>query len=321
MAAIWAVVRVAGQDVVRAMATICCRQKYTSVSGLRPIAVGGMVRRLTSKCVVRAVQSEAFRMLPPLQMGVGVPAGCEAIVHAVANVLDDSSIPHENRFILLVDFSNAFNMVEHGAMFQEVRARIPSMATWLESCYSSQIILHLDDQVILSCCGVQQGDLVGPLGFALAIHPIVEKINEEVGAFDDLMQEALSDLAESPLPDWAWLKASLPSSLGGLNIRKASLHAPAAYISSFHQVQPLILGILDRSPMAPPHLPSAICALAQAAANLSGALFRIPTFDSSNIAYLMLLMKPSTQLFWLMLQIVVPERWPSPRQFPMLGIG
>ena len=80
------------------------------------------------------------------------------------------------------------------------------------------------------------------------------------------MREALSDLAGSPLPDWAWLKASLPSSLGGFNIRKASLHAPAAYISSFHQVQPLILGILDRSPMAPPHLPSAICALAQAAA-------------------------------------------------------
>ena len=36
-------------------------------------------------------------------------------------------------------------------MFQEVRARIPSMATCLESCYSSQPILHLNDQVILSC--------------------------------------------------------------------------------------------------------------------------------------------------------------------------
>ena len=60
-------------------------------------------------------------------MGVGVPAGCEAIVHAVANVLEDSSIPPENRFTLLVDFSNAFNMVEQGAMFQEARARIPSM--------------------------------------------------------------------------------------------------------------------------------------------------------------------------------------------------
>jgi len=113
MAAVWAAVKV---DVVRAMATICCRQKYTSVSGLRPIAVGGVVRRLTSKYVMRAVQSEVFRMLPPLQMGVGIPAGCEAIVHAVANVLDDSSIPHENRFILLVDFSNAFNMVERGGV-------------------------------------------------------------------------------------------------------------------------------------------------------------------------------------------------------------
>ena len=38
-------------------------------------------------------------------------------------------------------------------------------------------------------------------------------------AFDDTMQESLADLAGGPLPDWAWLKTSLPVSLGGLGIR------------------------------------------------------------------------------------------------------
>ena len=46
--------------------------------GLRPIAVGEVLRRLTSKCLSRAVQSDAFDVLTPLQVGVGVKAGCEA---------------------------------------------------------------------------------------------------------------------------------------------------------------------------------------------------------------------------------------------------
>ena len=53
--------------------------------------------------------------------------------------------------------------------------------------------------------------------------------------FDHIMLEALSDLAGGPLYNWAWRKASLPSSLGGLGIRWSSLHAPAAYISSLEQ--------------------------------------------------------------------------------------
>ena len=65
-------------------------------------------------------------------------------------------------------------------MFKEVRACIPSMAAWLESCYGSQPFLHLDDHTILSCCGVQQGDPLGPLCFALSLHPIIERIKEEV---------------------------------------------------------------------------------------------------------------------------------------------
>ena len=148
--------------------------------GLRPIAVGEVLRRLTSKCIAKAVQSEAFRVLAPSQVGVSVPGGCEAIVHAVADVLNDSSILPENRFTLLVDFSNAFNSIDRGSMFQEVRARIPSMAAWFENCYGSEPVLRIGHHSILSCGGVQQGDPLGPLGCALALHPIVEKIKREV---------------------------------------------------------------------------------------------------------------------------------------------
>ena len=38
--------------------------------------------------------------------------------------------------------------------------------------------LHLGNLTILSCCGVQQGDPLGPLGFALALH--IENVNRTV---------------------------------------------------------------------------------------------------------------------------------------------
>ena len=93
-----------------------------------------------------------------------------------------------------------------------------------------------------------------------------DHIKTALSAFDDNLRQALSDLAGSPLSDWSWLKASLPPSLGGLSLRRASLHAPAAYIGSFHQSKPLISKILGHPPKQPSHLPSTLSALAKAAA-------------------------------------------------------
>ena len=138
-----------------------------------PIAIGEVLRWLTSKCAARSAQSEALGILAPLQLGVGIPARCEAIVDAVSNVLEDSNVPPDNCFILLVDFSNAFKSVDRSTLFREVRHRIPSIAAWMEYCYGAQPILHLADHTILCCCGVQQGDPIGPLGFALALQPTV----------------------------------------------------------------------------------------------------------------------------------------------------
>lgn len=93
------------------------------------------------------------------------------------------------------------------------------------------------------------------VAFALRTCPPI-LIQQALVAFDYSMQDTLSDLAGGPLSDWAWLKASLPCSLGGLNIRQAMFHAPAAYICSLHQSHP---------PVSPVHLPHCIDALAEAA--------------------------------------------------------
>ena len=66
------------------------------------------------------------------------------------------------------------------------------------------------------------------------------------------------------LSDWLWLKASIPVYLGGLGIRWALLHAPAAIIGSYVQGQSLIVDILGHSPSPSPHLSPALADLAVA---------------------------------------------------------
>ena len=146
--------------------------------GLCPIAVGEVLRRLTSKCLSCAVRSAAFAHLAPLQLGVNVKGGCEAVIHSVSQLM--SSGQPDQQWVLLLDFTNAFNTINRFSMFEEFRAHIPGLSAWMESCYSGQPFLHLGSQTILSCCGVQQGDPLGPLGFALTLHPIVERIRAAV---------------------------------------------------------------------------------------------------------------------------------------------
>ncbi len=53
--------------------------------GLRPIAIGESLRRLTSKCLAFSARPSALPRFLPNQLGVGVKGGCEAIIHTVSS--------------------------------------------------------------------------------------------------------------------------------------------------------------------------------------------------------------------------------------------
>ena len=370
----------------------------------RPIAVGEVLRRLVSKCLANQTRDAATSILAPLQLGVGIKGGCEAIVHATSQLR--SSPSHNQHWTLMLDFSNAFNSINREAMFVEFRRFLPGLSAWVESCYTQQPLLLLGDNSIRSCCGVQQGDPLGPLGFALTLHPLVERIRAEVPSltlntwylddgtlvgppgslatalhivesvgpsiglhlnhgksllhvpgncevsenplpsdipiskdgfcllgcpigppsfceeilqgrvskiketlkivhdmgdsqletailrsclalpkvtyvlrtcppshivsatreFDMAIREALEGILGGPCPEWSWLKPSLPSSRGGINLRSAAAHAPAAFIASTTSCKELVEGILGHSPSPSQHL--------QALATLSASASR-----------------------------------------------
>jgi hypothetical protein len=83
--------------------------------GVRPIAIGETFRRLVSKVGAFHVRSAASQLLAPLQLGVGTPLGCEAILHPVNTVFaahgGDSLLA-----LLKIDLSNAFNVVSCDAI-------------------------------------------------------------------------------------------------------------------------------------------------------------------------------------------------------------
>ena len=144
---------------------------------LRPIAIGDTIRRLTSKVAVDLITERACEIFEPLQLGVKTPNGCEAIIH-VARQWFSRHRTDPDKVAVSVDVSNAFNTVHRAAVLRAVRVHFPYLSLWVDCCYRHQSTLftrsgHVALQSIHSARGVQQGDHLGPVLFALAVHPAI----------------------------------------------------------------------------------------------------------------------------------------------------
>ena len=119
--------------------------------GVRPIAVGEVLRRLVGKLLCQSVREAARDHLWPCQLGVGVPAGTEAAVHAARQWLHRNA-GHVDKVLLKLDFRNAFNAIDRTAMLREARAHLPEVACWADWCYGSPSRLLFGEHVMQSCC-------------------------------------------------------------------------------------------------------------------------------------------------------------------------
>ncbi|GJV83123.1 putative reverse transcriptase domain-containing protein [Tanacetum coccineum] len=111
------------------------------------------------------------------KFGVGVPSGAEAVLYGANRFLNkfhsDGSLA-----MLTGDFSNAFNLVDRTTLLHEVQTRCPSISLWVDFLYGQSARLYVGDDHIWSTIGVQQRDPLGPLLFALVLHPLVHRIRD-----------------------------------------------------------------------------------------------------------------------------------------------
>jgi hypothetical protein len=143
--------------------------------GVRPIAVGLVTRRLVSKCFAASTAEKAAEILSPLQVGVGIKRGCEALVHGARALFEG-----RKRGGLQIDFINAYNMADRQEALRQVEQHFPTMANWVQTCYGCHANLYLGDVIIPSQRGFHQGDPISGLLFSLVLHPVLEAIQEQV---------------------------------------------------------------------------------------------------------------------------------------------
>ena len=148
--------------------------------GVRPIAVGCTLRRLTAKVAGAKVAEEMGELLAPRQLGYGVKKGVEAAVHATRLYLRTLG---PGKAILKLDFRNAFNSIRRDKVLEAVREHVPELLPFVYAAYSSPSSLFWGDRIIRSAEGVQQGDPLGPLLFCLAIHRICTQLESEMSLF------------------------------------------------------------------------------------------------------------------------------------------
>ena len=147
-------------------ASLCALRKKDG--GIRPIAVGSALRRLPARIAARAASDLPGLELRPVQLGIGTQQGCEAAVHGVREFVTSSEAA-ATRIVVKVDVRNAFNSVRRDAMLSCVRDRCPALFPMIYQAYFSPTPLLIGEDKIWSATGVQQGDPLGPLCFALAV--------------------------------------------------------------------------------------------------------------------------------------------------------
>ena len=163
---------------------------------LRPIAVGEVLYRMVVKDAARQAASTAAALLQPIQFGVGVPSGCEKIIHEIQSRLEDEN---KKNVGLSIDIKNAFNSIHRSEMMKALFSypTLSSLFRISHWSYSTPSLLFVrtNDNVttipdLASSRGTRQGCPLAMLLFCIGIQTA---FNKAATAAPDSVQLALAD--------------------------------------------------------------------------------------------------------------------------------
>ena len=144
--------------------------------GIRPLACGCVLRRITARVVMRKLAPRAAAMFSPTQLGVSVAGGCEAAVHGVRAALDEDP----ELWCLQTDLKNAYNSCSREHFMEETEKNFPEILELIKVLYGDHSFLFFGEHVLTSEAGTAQGCPLGILLWTLAAHPVTKLISESV---------------------------------------------------------------------------------------------------------------------------------------------
>jgi hypothetical protein len=178
-------------------ASLCTLHKKDG--GIRPIAIGNCLRRLTSKLACFQSRNIVNSYLSPHQLGAATKLGCEAAIYTTRTFVNNDQ--NRSKVVLKLDFKNAFNSVERDCILKEVQCHTTLLYPYLYQCYRNPSTLFFGDHLISSSVGAQQGDPCGPMIFSLAIQPIILSLDSQMNIWY-LDDGTLADYPEVVLSDF-----------------------------------------------------------------------------------------------------------------------
>jgi hypothetical protein len=146
---------------------------------VRPIAVGNTIRRFVGKFAMNSsCVKQCAAALQPHQCGVAMEGACETVAQGLQTFIQNET--GTTWAVLQVDLQNAFNVLDRRALLHAVRARAPELEGWARSTYATHSALYSHGHRMTSEQGVQQGDPLGPLFFALTWQEVVLALPKEL---------------------------------------------------------------------------------------------------------------------------------------------
>ena len=163
-------------DSAELMAFVACRLiPLDKKLGVRPIGVGDVPRWIIAKAILHVIGDDIQLAAGALQTCAGHNAGSEAAIHAMKSIFDDD----DTQAALLVDATNAFNLVNRQAALHNISVLCPSFSTILKNTYGAPIRLFITGESELSSTeGTTQGDPLAMAMYAIAVTPLINHLHQ-----------------------------------------------------------------------------------------------------------------------------------------------
>ena len=160
------------------------------VNNLRPICIGESLRRLAGRCQLLQLEGQiGERLAPSGQYGVGFANGTDTVYQLVARALDAFVAAEVAGGTAETDARNAFCSIFRDAIQRGVIKHAPELLATLNFLYGLDAVglcyLYGPGQSVPLGSyplpvGVQQGDVFGPLFFALGLDELLAAVRERM---------------------------------------------------------------------------------------------------------------------------------------------